>query len=428
MRIFQTAATILFVLATLNVCYADDENAIGNRRQPTGSTAIPVALTGKEAASGSAKNSFGLTRDEIQAQILEEQRKLAKLQRLLNAQDAHADVTSNGDAQSSPNPKKKITPKPAQSATGDTARFQKLYLREIGYPNEAAAIPPKSAPPDPCNPNRFFIRANSLDNYLYGITPASKAKGASISYTDDHVAGTKTATINGMVSYVLFRDLCPTTPPGDAPFFSGYSIAPFILGQGNYAEPRAKTESSTLKYGVENEFEISRGLLPRQVFTVAPYGETDYRGIGRAYGVNGFWDVYDAGLHLGGYIDTNPDLGWFVQLRGETDLRQVDVIGVTNLTNKNYEWVGGTARLNMFFFPSNPTIPEVIRNRVSLIASASYFDDRNSGMETRLYSATLAYKITPDGSASVALEYDYGTDKDTLVMANKYLVTLTYAY
>src|ERR1700720_704415 len=54
--------------------------------------------------------------------------------------------------------------KRTQSATGDTAKFQKIWLREYGYPNEVAATPPaKPAPTDPCDPQRLYIRANSLD-------------------------------------------------------------------------------------------------------------------------------------------------------------------------------------------------------------------------------------------------------------------------
>jgi hypothetical protein len=405
MRILSAFIASIIIIGMLDVSYAGDERP----------------LLASAAVEPAPKEQSTLTKEQIKAQIEVEKRKLATLQKLLRAQGGDSPDVAMAAAP-------KAVPKQAQTAAGDTARFQKLYLREIGYPEEATAPVQKAAPPDPCNPQRFFIRANSLDNYLYGITPASKAKGASISYTDDHVAGTKTATINGMLSYVVLRDLCPTTPPGDAPFFSGYSVAPFILGQGNYTEPRAKTEHSVLKFGVENEFELARFIIPRQVFTFAPYAETDYRGIARVYGANGYWDLYDANLHLGGYINSDPYLGWFVQLRGETDIRQVDAIGVTNLTKTSYAWIGGTARLNMYLFPLATDVPEIVRNRFSLIASANYFTDLQSGMSVHMYSVTFAYKITPDGSSSIGFEYDYGTDKETLVKSNQYLITLSYAY
>jgi hypothetical protein len=403
-------ATGVAIFVGFSVCYAEENERPSFATQPT-----------SVASESGSMSIVRLSKEQILIQIAEEKRKLAHLQKLLDAQSAEAAV--GGVPKKQPNKSGKTSSK---SAAGDTARYQKIYLRETGYPNEPETVPLKPEPPDPCNPQRFFIRANSLDNYLYGVTPASKAKGASVSYTDDLLVGTKSAAINGMVSYVIVRDLCPTTPPGDGPFFSGYSIVPFVNGQGNYTAPRVKTEHSFLKFGVENEFEVSRWFLPRQVFTFAPYVGTDYRGLARVYGANGYWDLYDPDLHLGGYLDTNPYLGWFVQLRGETDIRQVDSTGVTNLTNRDYAWIGGTARLNMYFFPSVGA-PE-FRNRFSFIASASYFNDVRSGMNVGQYSATLKYKITPDGSASIAVEYNHGTNKDTLVKASQYLVSLTYAY
>jgi len=318
--------------------------------------------------------------------------------------------------------------KPTQSAKGDTAHFQKIYLRELGYPNEAAAAPPKPPIVDPCNPQRLYIRQNSLDNYLYGVTPASKAKGAQVSYTDDRLAGTQSATINGMVSYVVLRDLCPVTPPGDSPFLSAYLVAPFVLGQGNYTEPHAKTERSALQFGAENQIEISRWIIPRQVFTIAPYFQTDYRDEARAGGAKAYWDLYDPDLHLGGYLDTDPYLGWFIQIRGEADALKVGSVGVTNLAKTDYEWFGGTAALNVFFLPADTNVPDIIRNRFAFYATASYFTDAHSGMNIHYYTAKLAYKITSDGSSSIAVEYDDGTQQSTLVAAKQYLVSLSYAY
>lgn len=335
-------------------------------------------------------------------------------------------ASSAGAGNSSPPPGKTNS---ASSTTNPAAYYQKQYKQQIDYHSETPIVSPKPANPSPCDPQRFFIRANSLDTYLYGITPSNKAQGASISYTDDRLAGTQSATINGMVSYVVSRDLCSLpTPAGDAPFLSGYSIAPFVLGQGNYTEPHAKTEHSELKFGLDNEFEISRGLFPRQVFTITPYAATDYRGEAQIFGGSAYLDLYDPNLHLGGYVVNDPYLGWFLQVRGETDWRDVSAVGVTNLTKTDYAWFGASAQLNMFFFPSATNVPDYIQNRFAFYATAKYFDDANSGKQARQYTLKLAYKIPPDGSSSIAAEYDDGTDKDTLVRERQYLLSLTYAY
>jgi hypothetical protein len=304
---------------------------------------------------------------------------------------------------------------------------EKLYPSP---PDKPAADPQKVSF---CDQNqRIFIRADSLDNFLYTAPSAAKAEGASISFTDDRVSGSRTLAVNGQISYVLFRDLCPTTPKEYLPFISGWAVVPFVSAHGNFTSPRSKTEQSSTKVGVETQFELARsfglfGDFPlRQVFTFSPYYQTDFRGEARAYGFNGYWDAYDLRYNLGGYLDTNPYLGWFLQLRGEADLRQVDVPGVTGLSRTSYDWAGGTARLTFVFFPS-ADVPPWLQDRFSLIASANYFHDFKSGMDIHLYRATVKYKLNPEGYSSIGFEYTNGTDKDTLVYAQKYMIKLLYA-
>ena len=136
--------------------------------------------------------------------------------------------------------------------------------------------------------------------------------GASVGYTDDRVAGVQTVGINGMISYVALRDLCPETPAGDAPFVSGYAVAPFVQGQGSLTIPQSRKEQSTAKIGLEAQLEVARGFPLRQVFTVAPYYLTDYRGQARAEGTNLYWDAMTLDLHLGG-IPQYRSLPWLVR-------------------------------------------------------------------------------------------------------------------
>jgi hypothetical protein len=311
----------------------------------------------------------------------------------------------------------------------DFSTYQSQLLKDLGYSQETKPVPPKTAASNGCTTQPLFIRSDSLDNYLYGATPASKAKGASISYTDDRQKELQTLTINGMMSYVVASNLCLPTPGNDVPFISGYAIAPFVNAQGNLTQPEAKTERSALTFGTEAEFELSQFIIPRQVFTIAPFYQTDFRDIARIDGVSAFWDIFDPNLHLGGYVSTTlePDLGWFLQIRGETDVVKVSTPGLTNLTKSDYAWTGGTARLNLFFFPYETNVPEFLRNRFSFVATVAAFHDVNSGQNIVEYTAALAYKITTDGSGSISLEYDRGTDRATLNFLNQYLVKLTYA-
>jgi hypothetical protein len=56
-----------------------------------------------------------------------------------------------------------------------------------------------------------------------------------------------------------------------------------------------------------------------------------------------------------------------------------------------------------------------------------YFDER-SNRSIRLYTAELAYNFTEDGLTSISLEYQNGTNRDTLEKLNQYLVTLNVKY
>jgi hypothetical protein len=415
------ASSVILVLSTAAPRAADGDERIQEASSNKKPVLAIVESQGATSGGTDATRLSGLTDAELKAKLTALQAELARRKKKTAA---HIEASNNDPS----SPSKQSAKSGKSKDSSPSAYYQQIYLRELGYPHEAAANPVKTPPSDPCNPQRLFLRANQLDNYLYGITPASKAKGASISYTDNLAAGTQDAVINGMLSYVVLRDICPVTPPGDGAFISGYSIAPFVFGQGNYTQPKLKTEQSALQFGVNNQFEISRFLIPRQAFTITPYYQTDYRGLASAIGVKAYWQPYDADLHLGGYIDTNPYLGWFWQLQGEVDERNVSSVGVTNLKKTNYDWIGGTAALNLFFLPADPNVPDWIRNRFAFYATANYFTDANSGKSISYYSAKLSYKISVDGSSAISVEYDNGTQETTLVAARQYLVSLSYAY
>jgi hypothetical protein len=72
-----------------------------------------------------------------------------------------------------------------------------------------------------------------------------------------------------------------------------------------------------------------------------------------------------------------------------------------------------------------------------------YFYDATNGVEARYYSAVVQYKLDQckkdstksadlpckiQGASALSFEYDWGTDKDTLVTTKQYLLKLSYAY
>ncbi len=305
-----------------------------------------------------------------------------------------------------------------------------------------------NAPSGVCDTKKVYIRADALDNFMYQATPAaSDAKGASISYTNDQLGQKQAATVTGMVSYVLGNP-CLETPPGNSPFLSGYVVAPWIYANGTWNEPAKKGDTSVAKVGTTVQWEISRTPIVDQFYaSVSPYYLTDFQGLARAGGVALYFEPSQIDWHLGSTIVTNDYIGWFWQFRAEADFRNVQETGLTNLVKGNYEWLGATTRLNVFLFPITTDVPPFLQDRISLIGTIQYYWDARSGIDVRNYTAQVKYKLAPckvpdktsgankvssdctiSGSSSISLEYDNGTDKDTLVSTKKYLVKLDYAY
>jgi hypothetical protein len=91
-------------------------------------------------------------------------------------------------------------------------------------------------------------------------------------------------------------------------------------------------------------------------------------------------------------------------------------------------WLGGTAQLYGFFFPTSLLVPDFLRNRLNLVVTYQGYRDAYSSVSISRYAAELAYNITENGDASVSVGYERGTNKDTMTWLNQYVVRLNYKY
>lgn len=294
---------------------------------------------------------------------------------------------------------------------------------------------------DRCIPQKLFIRADPIDNFWYGVSPgAGDAKGASISYTNDHLAGTQTATVNGLVSYLL-KKYCSNS--------DDVALAIWTSANGSWNEPLKKGGTdSTLRVGPDLQYRHYFGnyLLTDLYFDFRPYSQTDFRWQERAEGANLAIEPVVPSLWLGQGAPFSDYFSAFWALRAEADFVEVSDRGTTNLVAGRYDWFGGTLRayMNLFVTQSGEHHWQPwLADRFSIVGSAQYFWDSRSSTEIRKYTAALQYKLgvckkdntdktNPDcvisGSSSISFEYDWGTDKDTLVNVNQYLVKLNYSY
>jgi hypothetical protein len=336
---------------------------------------------------------------------------------------------STGRLNSAPMPPDSAPPTTGLSEAALRAAFDRgrTLATQDGLVKFDIAGKPLDRAKDPCS-QRLFVRADPLDNFFYAVNAgAGNAKGASVSYTDNRLNSTQTATIDGIVSYVLTDAACLNDPIPLGPYVSGYAVAPWISANGTWNNPKKVGEHSAAKVGLDVQIEGAyTPPFDRQYLSVSPYGQTDFRDEARAGGVDFAWEPVQHLLFLGQGRPINDFIGGFWQLRAEADLQNVENPGITNLIKGNHEWLGGTVRANVFLFPiaSEHQWPSWLLNRISLITTAQYFKDAQTDKPIQYYSAALQYKLSSD--VSLSAEYDNGTMKETLVKAKQYLVKLNF--
>ena len=333
--------------------------------------------------------------------------------------------------------------------------------------------------PDYPPPQSFFIRADKLDNPYPGLSravTAGQALGASVSYTGNDFVQTKSGStitvsnsqsvvISGLASYAY---LDPSTgygwvlgeTAGQDVFFAP---SLWVYGNGNWDEPmKSFGDTSALKIGPEVDFLFAPHGIQKLGETfenyvgLAPFYQTDFYGRAQAEGGTLSWTPSYPNLFLnaerpgfgeatGGLVDG------FIELRAETTYLDVTQPGQTNLHQGSYEWLGGAARTYVFFFPSEgganlpPNIAPYVVDRLSFVGTFQDYWDANSKATAYLFSAALNYKLVCDstgkmtssngskvnctgGSPSLSVEYDQGTDRDTLQYEKKILVKMNYAF
>jgi len=307
-----------------------------------------------------------------------------------------------------------------------------------------------------------FVRADPLDNFHYLVDPsapnstdssastAASASGATISYTNDHVAATQNATINGRLSYLIFGDTNCDVPNTREPFLYGVALAPFISSSGTWTEPLKKTSNSAVQMGADFQAAVSTAnlspILDFSYLYASPYHQTDLRDLADINGILFAWEPVAYQLSMDAApLNNNPYYGFFWQLRAEAEIVNVNNPGLTGLAKGDHDWFGETVRANLALLPSNTQIDwgEFLAGRVSLIGTAQNFYDTETSKAANYYTAELMYKLGPcvqststaskaacavQGSSSISFEYDWGTNKDTFIYTKEYLIKLGYAY
>jgi hypothetical protein len=232
------------------------------------------------------------TGDQADAKELE--RLLARAEGCkIDAQDVFCNVVHAHDRAKAP--PKAPTHEPAKAKVAVTQPTVPSKIPPlITQPFNPPWLPPRNPPWCVANTQGLFVRADPLDNFHYLVDPtqpsssdassssAGSATGASINYTNNLMAGTQTATINGRVSYLLFGETPCDAPNTREPFIYGFGLAPFVSSNGTWNEPIKATSNSSLQTGADFQVAISTAwpLLDFNYFYASPYSVDSVRSTG----------------------------------------------------------------------------------------------------------------------------------------------------
>jgi hypothetical protein len=228
------------------------------------------------------------------------------------------------------------------------------------------------------------------------------------------------------------------------------TVTTTTTSKGTITTTTAKTSTSALRFG--SDFQIAAFSNTYygnwlNFFYASPYYQTDFRGAAEIGGVDFSWQPVNPQLYLG--VAAPNDLFSFLwQLKAEAELTQISNPGYTAFTSAGrHALFGEQIRANLALFPFNSgkddPFDKWVAGRFSLIGTQQYYFDVATKQNAPYYTAQLQYKFgackaakgaLPDspcsvqGSSSLALEYDWGRDKDTYVKTNQIKVTLNYSY
>ncbi|MBR0775147.1 hypothetical protein JQ625_09900 [Bradyrhizobium diazoefficiens] len=346
-----------------------------------------------------------------------------------------------------------------------TASLPQVKPKKAARDAHASAVPPPSsvvkvtavrpagdgAPGDPF----LMMRQDQYDqvSYVFPYEGYQVLQGASFSYSDDFKAKSQSVSVKAFAGYSAYNWEATRAETGCASnrgpgFLARYGFGPFLQANGNLSEPMSASERSALRMGFDAEtYFCDTAVFQQQDLQFLPYAQTDFRGRGSIGGFDALWEPYyiNDGINLGGRLDvlTPKTVGYYFRLMGEANVFRVNDPGLTNfLPHSNYALIGGNAELRAVLFENDPSVGAALCGTISFIGSTKYLWDAVSQKSIYQLGAEVDYRLggksastancpSPsigNGSTSIALSYNKGTDPMTFVKQDVYKASLKFAY
>ena len=317
--------------------------------------------------------------------------------------------------------------------------------------------PPPRIPIKPVNDNRPFLFRDRSDVFAFTSPSAADATivpGASISFLDDLRTKTQSLNVQGILGYSIPNVASFTLPGASAPTAIGLSPNIYVLG--TLTEPRRATEVNAIRASLDVQTVIDAFPFSH-AFDVAPYFQTDFRGIAKIGGISAVYEPVNVDLHLGALSDlspANPQLAaYFIRVLPEIDYNYVENAGLTRFrSHAENAFIGGTLQVRSVLLPNNDVFGKAFCGRIYVNGTAQYFENLVTGRSLSNYIAEMGYYLS-DGvskynwgcfprdengqppvpsaaatSSAISVVYTDGTDKTTLLKQRQYRVQLNFRY
>lgn len=287
---------------------------------------------------------------------------------------------------------------------------------EVGGPGILVTKFHEPTPAKECESvQRFFLSDKAISTSLFASGFAKSAgNAASFSSTENYVTGARSWKVDGALTWI-FGNPCLSGDidrGGTDLFFSAYKLAPYVEFYGSGSN--AATGKSTLRTGVQSEFELFSGpIFNNQLLKINPYYQTDFEFDADIFGVQAAWTPININWKLNGRHATTDALKFWWNFQGVLDYHKVQNAGNSGLkSGTHYGWIGANINANFEYKPEKS-------NGIYGSAKIEVFHDFVSDLSVEKLTTEIGIYLDAEKKNSFSIQYENGTNYQDLTSGKR---------